>query len=301
MTYTPGLEIRTQTGLQAIEAVSRTWNGVTVNAVEMHWSGGAGWHDATPDRPTLSIVLEEIGGRYEHRVKLDQQLRPNYLGQQKISLIPSNMPLWGYAHQARYVRLAKLEFDVPRLNSELGGKLAERVLDEPRLMFSDDRLWQVAALLAAECEKPNECETLYGESLVVALCIDLLRLGQVSERDSPRGGLASWQVRRLIEYIDAHLPDPIHLKDLAELTALSVSHFARAFRDSFGMPPHRWHMNARLRRAQELLLETALPLADIALATGFSDQSHFTRSFGRQLGISPGVWRREHRRGGMSC
>jgi transcriptional regulator GlxA family with amidase domain len=61
------------------------------------------------------------------------------------------------------------------------------------------------------------------------------------------------------------------------------------------MPPHRWHLNARLRRAQQLLLEGGLPLAEVALSTGFADQSHFTKSFHRQMGISPGAWRRERR------
>jgi AraC family transcriptional regulator len=91
------------------------------------------------------------------------------------------------------------------------------------------------------------------------------------------------------------LGDTIQLSDFAQLVRMSRSHFSHAFRMTTGMPPHRWYLNARICRAQELLMDTALPLADIALQTGFADQSHFTKSFQRQVGTSPGAWRRTTR------
>jgi transcriptional regulator GlxA family with amidase domain len=108
-----------------------------------------------------------------------------------------------------------------------------------------------------------------------------------------RGGLAPWQLQRAKELMNATLAGHIPLRRLAGACGLSVSHFARAFRQSVGMPPHRWLLNRRIEHAQELLGNPQLSLADIALACGFSDQSHFTRMFAASMQISPGLWRRK--------
>ncbi len=117
------------------------------------------------------------------------------------------------------------------------------------------------------------------------------------DRKRVRGGLAAWQLARATEHIEARLSSTIKMDEVAQLTGLSTSQFARAFRRSTGMPPHRWHLNARIRRAQQWMLDTDLPLAEIALESGFADQSHFANTFTRLVGISPGVWRREQRLG----
>ncbi len=114
-------------------------------------------------------------------------------------------------------------------------------------------------------------------------------------RAKVRGGLAKWQLDRVIDHIEAHLADPIKVDVLARLAGLSASQFTRAFRRSTGVPPHRWHLNARIRRAQQLIRDTDQPLAEIALSIGFADQSHFANTFSRWMGVSPGVWRREQR------
>lgn len=117
------------------------------------------------------------------------------------------------------------------------------------------------------------------------------------DRKRVRGGLAAWQLARVTEHIEARVSSTIKMDEVARLTGLSTSQFARAFRRSTGMPPHQWHLSARIRRAQQWMLDTDLPLAEIALAIGFADQSHFANTFTRLVGISPGVWRREQRLG----
>jgi AraC family transcriptional regulator len=107
-----------------------------------------------------------------------------------------------------------------------------------------------------------------------------------------RGGLAPWQVRRAIEMIRENLDGDIHLSDLARECGLSVSHFTHTFRKSFGMSPCRWLLERRIDRSKELLVTSDLPIADIAIRSGFSDQTAFTRAFGRIVGNSPGRWRR---------
>jgi AraC family transcriptional regulator len=110
-----------------------------------------------------------------------------------------------------------------------------------------------------------------------------------------RAGLAPWQLRRTYEFIEAHLDGDPSIGELAKECGLSESHFARAFRQATGVPPHRWLMTRRIERAKELLLEGDLELTQIALACGFADQSHLNRHFVRAEGYSPGKWRRLRR------
>jgi transcriptional regulator GlxA family with amidase domain len=107
-----------------------------------------------------------------------------------------------------------------------------------------------------------------------------------------RGGLAAWQVRRAKELIDANLDGQLPLSHIAEACGLSTRHFARAFRQSTGVPPHRWLLSRRIDHAKGLMRDPAMSLAKVALACGFADQSHFTRMFTTLMGLSPGLWRR---------
>jgi AraC-like DNA-binding protein len=109
---------------------------------------------------------------------------------------------------------------------------------------------------------------------------------------SCRVGLAPWQVRRVATYLDQNLADSIRCEDLAKVTRLSVSHFMRAFRESFGTPPHAYLMRRRMERAQDLMLSTDTTIGQIALDCGFADQSHLTRFFHKIVGESPAAWRR---------
>jgi AraC family transcriptional regulator len=115
-------------------------------------------------------------------------------------------------------------------------------------------------------------------------------------RDVTRGGLAGWQRRRALELLRANLDGHVRLADLARACDLSVSHFARSFKAGFGVSCHRWLVERRVERAQELLIHTGIPLVDVASHSGFGDQAAFTRTFHRVVGMTPGRFRREHRR-----
>jgi AraC family transcriptional regulator len=108
-----------------------------------------------------------------------------------------------------------------------------------------------------------------------------------------RAGLAPWQQRRALDMLHEHLTDGIALKDIARECCLSESGLLRAFTASMGTSPHRWLSGRRIELAMELMRSTAQSLADVAVATGFADQAHFTRVFGKQVGTSPGAWRRQ--------
>ena len=106
-----------------------------------------------------------------------------------------------------------------------------------------------------------------------------------------RGGLPPRALRRVREYIEAHLEQNISVQALAATAGLSMFHFAREFKRSEGVTPHDYLVQCRVRRAQELLAGTDLPLSEIALASGFSDQSHCARRFREHVGITPSSYR----------
>jgi AraC family transcriptional regulator len=108
-----------------------------------------------------------------------------------------------------------------------------------------------------------------------------------------RGGLAPWQKRIVTAYITSNLGSTIRVCDLARLARLSVGHFFRAFRESFGEPPLIHITRRRIQHAQALMVSSVASLSQIGLDCGMHDQSHFTRVFRRFVGINPGIWRRQ--------
>jgi len=110
--------------------------------------------------------------------------------------------------------------------------------------------------------------------------------------DLSRGGLSPVLKNRICAFIEEHLGEKISLDALSSVAGLSTNHFARAFQQSVGMPPHRYLLRRRLEHVEQMLRETQLPLSQIALTVGFSDQSHLARHFRRLTGVPPSLARR---------
>jgi AraC-like DNA-binding protein len=119
----------------------------------------------------------------------------------------------------------------------------------------------------------------------------LATLRQRAPPSPARGGLPPGAMRRVREHVEAHLSESMDLAELAAIAGLSVYHFARAFKQSAGVTPHHYLVRRRIERAQDMLARSELPLSGIALATGFSDQSHLARHFRQMLGMTPGQFR----------
>jgi len=119
----------------------------------------------------------------------------------------------------------------------------------------------------------------------------LASLRQRAPAAQARGGLPPGAMRRVREYVDAHLGENMDLAELASIAGLSVFHFARQFKKSAGVTPHSYLVQRRVERAQDLLARTDLALSEIAVAAGFSDQSHLARHFRQMLGTTPREFR----------
>lgn len=157
-----------------------------------------------------------------------------------------------------------------------------------RLMsaFGNRRWW--TALLTPPLSKSMVARS-WAEAVVHSRA-RISTLGDLAIAAAPepsRGGLSPAVTRRVCDYIEGHLDEKIRLDGLAALTGLSTDHFARAFHQSVGAPPHKYLLARRLEHVEHMLRETHAPLSEIALATGFSDQSHLARHFRRWAGMSP--------------
>ncbi|PVX85919.1 AraC-like DNA-binding protein [Paraburkholderia unamae] len=150
------------------------------------------------------------------------------------------------------------------------------------------RAWLVSARLARHSANETIMRGVVAPSEHSASQCDRAAAG-----GSPlRGGLAPWQLRRSQVYMLKHMNDSVCVESVASECGISVNHFVRAFKGSVGTTPHRWLMTERLKVAMTLMYDDNQSLAQIAVACGFSDQSHLTRVFSARIGIPPGQWRR---------
>ncbi len=167
----------------------------------------------------------------------------------------------------------------------------------------DAYIAQFAAHFEAELLNNNYGGTLYGESLALAFSLYLLEKHSVPKDTRmrnhstllprPQGKLSSLQLKEVIEYIHAYLGKELSLTELATQLNLSTFHFARLFKKSLGLSPHKYVLQNRIERAKKLItVSHNLPLSDIALQTGFYDQTHFGKAFKKYVGVSPKVFSR---------
>jgi AraC family transcriptional regulator len=279
-----------------LQVVRHVWSGIHVHDIRMKALPGRSWHPLHCDRPVLSIVVNELRGQCEARLDLSAANTPRQSGRQRpvghISLIPAGVPVWGYSDGIDLVEEVRLVLDVDRMKEIMGEEFTSAPLQEPRLVFNDETLQALARLLVTS-EGTTEWSSLFGESLVAAMIARLSNLDPQPPRNHRRLGLSTRQLSAVTDFIRDNLARPIRLSELASLADLSPSQFGRAFKISTGSTPHLWHLNARIESAKRLLADRSMSLAQVALDTGFSEQSHFTRAFRAAAGVSPGAWRRE--------
>jgi AraC family transcriptional regulator len=156
------------------------------------------------------------------------------------------------------------------------------------IRLNDDRIVQVAQWLYEDLKNGGLGGKLYTDSLIRMLSVHLLyRYGTASGRQatSPKQ-LARRQLDEALQYIHAHIEQDISLDDIAAAAHISSSHLMRLFKEATGLPPHRYVIQERIRKAQQLLI-SGRPVQEVAASLGFSDQSHFHRHFKRILGVTP--------------
>lgn len=174
---------------------------------------------------------------------------------------------------------------------------SERVELLDSFVFQDPQIQAIGYALLQELQSPGLGGLLYIESQTIVLAIHLLRQHSVftPKTQQNKEKLPSAKVRHIIDYIHEHLEHDLSLSTLAEVAQVSPYHLLRLFKDATGYTPHQYLLSARIKRAQELLQHTKCSIGEIALLTGFADQSHLTRHFKRVLSITPAQFAREQR------
>ncbi|MDQ3062042.1 MAG: AraC family transcriptional regulator [Acidobacteriota bacterium] len=157
----------------------------------------------------------------------------------------------------------------------------------------DSFITQLGGALYSEFRSPSAVGRIYIESLAVTLAVHLLRGYSVPAQNVREfsGGLSGAKLRLAIEYIDSNLDQNLSLTNIAETVGMSSYYFSRALKKSTGFAPHAYVVHQRIERAKQLLIETKLPIIDIALAVGYVNHSHFSTQFRKLIGISPTAYR----------
>ncbi len=183
------------------------------------------------------------------------------------------------------------------LAAEQGLSLVEELDCPAAAAVRDPIMLDLAMALGPALARPGEASRLFVDQVFAAMTMHLATTyGRAEAARRRRGGpISRRQLRRAVELLDADLTNDLGLSELALLCGMSRSAFAQAFRDATGLPPHRWLMRSRARRARALLEATTRPISEIALECGFADQSHLTRVFSRTFQVSPAAWRRLRR------
>jgi len=158
------------------------------------------------------------------------------------------------------------------------------------------RVAHLLGLIESELRRPSLGSRLMIDGLLRAIAgllvsNDAVAAGEPCERIY----LSPPKLRRVIDFIEANLQESIGLDDLARAAGLSANHFLRVFKLATGETPYHFLRARRLERARQLLVDNPMPLAELALECGFANQAHFTAAFSREVGISPGRYRRAAR------
>ncbi len=196
----------------------------------------------------------------------------------------------------RPVQCLKLSFDSAQLRSLVDREWepnARSVEFTPVHQKNTPEIVALGQAFAALLRSPRRGGGLYAETLWTQIAVQLLW----NFSSLPRQGepwvqrLSDARVRRVVDYLEASLAEEVALADLADLVGLSPNHFLSAFKKATGKTPHRYLTERRVAKACELLHNPQTPIANVALAVGFSSQSHLTTVFGRFVGTTPASYR----------
>jgi len=283
-------------GFKKVDIVSRTLRGLDVRYMEKYPLNGQSCADMRSGRPSLLVRLGQRGGLCEPRFKPDEPTPRNRRDVGFFNWIPAEEQVWCFSDNVQFLRDLHISFDQRALHSLVEDDYNYSRLREPRLLVYEPRVRQCAKLLADMLVQDEPYDQLFGESIAIALLASTLASAKKWPERASVNGLLPWQLRLAKDYLEDNFNRNVGLEEVADLTGLSRSWFARGFRGSTGIPPYAFVLQIRIRRAKELLLDRKTPIATIATLVGFADQSHFTKIFRRYAGATPREWRERQKR-----
>jgi len=263
---------------------SRDWKGITV---ELHRFRDVDVVLATPDH----VISVHVAGTVNLLQRRGGSSAIKHLTAGDVIVTPAGEPkTWRHSGEAMVIVLRLAPTYVERIALEEG---LSRVELQDNFGTRDTCAEQLGKKLLSGLETEGEASQIYVETLANQLALHLLQTYSATQSLAERRAakLSPFKLQRAIDYIDEHLRDDLTLSSISEALAMSPGHFAHAFRQSTGLPPHRYVLERRIERAKSLLRQTELPITEVAQLIGCASHSHFSVLFHRSTGCSPRDYR----------
>ena len=269
-------------------ATSKYFSGHVVNGTPREASG-------TFTETGLGLYT---AGRHRIRRRQGRRLVEGWSDPGTVNLSPANFSAsWEADGSSRAIVVFVADALLSRVVLENWGVDPDTIEIVPRFLVRDPVIESVLTQLAVEARNGSPSGLLYAESACEFLAYHLIQRHSTLSKAPARspGGLPGHRLRVVKSYIEENLGNPLTLHKLASLACVSVRHFERAFRQSLGVPPHRYVLERRVSAARDLLLtHPNLPIEGIARKLGFSSSSHLAAAFSRRMGCSPARFRHQH-------
>ena len=271
------------------------WSGIRLE----EWAFSSVGHHAQDQTQFLSHVVSVcLSGtcRTTGHISGEKPLQDSTTFPRNICICPAGRTFsanmtWESANSPTFLVMAIAPELLKCVSAGINGR---EVVLRPSTGVTDPFVLTTALSLQEDFRQSSPLGPIYGETLSVALATHLIRdyAELPNERLNDAAEIRSTCVGKIRDYIHAHIGDPISLADLAMLAGLEIHQIAKAFKRSFGVPPHRYIINTRIGLAKDLLKSSRLSLIDVAYRTGFANQGHFTTTFKRWTGLRPSEYRR---------
>jgi AraC family transcriptional regulator len=268
-----------------LSSVGTKWNGVVVE--QHHFPGG----ELADVMFKQHVIVVTVGHAITCEFKKEGRFQRVFKASGAISLFPSYQPFFLRlkVEKGMFANVLFLALD----SAFVRRTAAELELDSDHIELveqhggTDPTLHHIAMALQAGVQTGNAVDRMYGEALSTALTIHLLRKYGAAVPEPKNGGLPREKLVRAVEYIQDQLDTDLTVSGIAQAVYMSPYHFARLFKESTGQSPHQYVVEARVRKAKELLTTGKFTISEAAYHVGFVDQSHLTRHFRRVFGLPP--------------
>ena len=270
-----------------LSSVGAKWNDIVV---EQHEFPSGELVDVMYKRHVIVVI---VGYPFTVEFETDGRFQRVQRARGAVSFFPSHRPFSGRLKAERGVFanllfLALSPVFISRVAEEMELE-TDRIELTGRRGITDPALRHIALALRAGVQNGDALDRMYGETLSTALAIHLLREygTAVLEPKRPYGGLPREKLVRAVEYIQDQLHADLTVSGIAQVADMSADHFTKLFKESTGQSPYQYVVQARVRKAKELLTTGKFTISEAAHHVGFVDQSHLTRHFKRVFGLPP--------------
>jgi AraC family transcriptional regulator len=284
--------------------ILRPENRLVLNSEDVGWES---LHAAVFEEAPFQATEPAVGHPFliyhiAHPTRVTRQVESerresSLIGPRRICITPGDAEtFWSHSGHPEILQIYLRDSVLRQTCEEIYGSDAGAVEIVPRFAISDPLLEQLALAIITALEDGRTEDALYIDTMARLMAAHLARKHSTrvaAERPVAGDGLTPRRLKRLLAYIEEHLGDDLTLKRMALETELSPFYLARVFKSEVGKSPHQYVLDRRIARARALLRDTTIPIADVALATGFSSQSHMSTWFRRLVGVSPANYRNQ--------